>query len=93
MSNYIPGEILFVWIDETNHRILTPGKYYKAIVRQLPGGCSFKPDDGHDGYLQLRDCAYLNGRNWNILPKAYSKYYERFGQVPPKELEEFLCQN
>jgi len=80
-TSYVPGRYA--------HN-MTAGKIYTCDMNTSKGG-TITLDDGRMCYILLMGCAYIDDHNWEILPRKFTKYYLRFGRLPPKELEEF-CQ-
>ncbi len=89
-SDLKAGDIVWVKSDK-DYRDITKNKVYKCEVA-LDNAGRITIDSGFRAYILLdMGCAFLNGDFWDVfVSEKTAKYYDRFGQLPPKELED-LC--
>lgn len=92
-SDFKAGDAVCVKVntrDSSKYHPFTSGKIYLATVARDGWSANVIGDDNLTHCILFSGCAHLRGGDWEVLPEKVGKYYDRFGQLPPKELEE-LC--
>ncbi len=96
-AEYKKGDIVYVRAPVAVYDHIAKHEIFRLIIQGSKanriGGQATSISTGKEIYLTTKGSSHLYGSDWDILPLVYAKYYERFGKAPPKELEEFLCQN